>query len=106
MRELIVLGVKVLDPISFGLAFLIILFSRNKAIILVSASITAVVIETLLTSSQYTRSWGQGIVPGFIAALIQAGVSYWIVGLFRKKKRQSLTRPDQEASNSIERDAP
>lgn len=97
MRDLIVIAVKTLDPVSFVIAFIVVLFGRKKSIILISAVIAALATETILTTLQLSRPWGLGLIPGFIAALIQAGLSYWIVGLFRKKKAvASPSSPEQE----------
>ena len=89
MKELIIIAVKILDPISFVLAFVIVLFGSKRSIILISATVTAVAVETFLTSSQITRTWGQSIIPGFLASLIHAGVSFWIVGMAREKKAKT-----------------
>ncbi|MFK5894349.1 MAG: hypothetical protein QM504_14095 [Pseudomonadota bacterium] len=77
---------KLLDPIGFFIVLFISFLSRKKWIIPIAAIIAAVATETLLTSSQYTRIWGEGIVYGLIASGLHALICYWIIGAFKKKK--------------------
>jgi hypothetical protein len=90
MMELIFVFVKLLDPIAFAIAFSVVLCSRKKTVIFISAAVTAIAVETILTSTQSARIWGQGLLPGFVAALLQAGLSFWIVSLFRGKNEQAV----------------
>lgn len=87
---------KLLDPVSFIVALVVTTFSREKWIIVVAAICAAIVTETVLTSMQVTRSWGQGIVPGIIASFLHAAFSFWVVGRFRKPKSQSDSNQDDE----------
>ena len=79
------IAVKIASPISFILTIVFVLFSRSKLIIPISAVVTAIIFETVLSSTNPVRNWGSGLILGVIAALIQAGFAYWLVGLFRKK---------------------
>ena len=66
-----VLVVSFLDPvralITFGCTFL----SRRHGI-LVAAVASSIVCETILAAAHVWTFWGQGIVAGFIASLLQA----------------------------------
>lgn len=80
MTFLIMLVVKVLDPIGFAVVFALSFITREKWIIPAAAIGGALVTETILTATQYTRTWGRGIVIGLLASAIQALVCYWLVG--------------------------
>lgn len=80
MTFLITLVVKVLDPIGFAIVFALSFITRQKLIIPAAAVSGALVTETILTATQYTRMWGRGIVIGLLAGGIQAVVCYWLVG--------------------------
>jgi len=84
MAVVAVLIAKLLDPISFIVALVIVLFSRRWWIIIVAAAVSAVIVETILTSTQFTRTWGQGLLLGFVASAIHASVIFFV--------RQTLTR--------------
>ena len=60
-----------LDPvralITFGCKFL-----SRKHTVFVAALASSIICETILTGAQVWRYWGEGIVPGFIASLMQA----------------------------------
>lgn len=86
MTFLITLVVKVLDPVSFAIVFTLSFISRQKWIIPAAAVVGAFVSETLLTVTQYTRTWGQGIIIGLLASGIHAVVSYWLVGKIKEAR--------------------
>ncbi|MGF6862843.1 hypothetical protein ABIE69_003433 [Rhodobacteraceae bacterium MBR-64] len=69
---------KLLDPVGFFVALVVVLFSKKKWIILLAAVLAAVVGETILTSIQYTRNWGQGLPIGFLAGLVHASIVFGI----------------------------
>ncbi len=78
---------KILDPVSFIVVLVVSLFSRKKWIIPVAAIIGAIVTETILTFTQITRTWGQGIILGVLASGIHAVLSYWLIGKFKKTSK-------------------
>jgi len=75
-----ILLVKMLDPVSFIVVLMVSIFSREKWIIPVAAIIGAIVTETVLTSTQITRTWGQGIIFGVLASGVHAVLIYWLIG--------------------------
>ncbi len=101
--------VKLVDPIGFVVVFVVSIFSRSKWIIPVAAISGAVVIETILTSNQYTRTWGQGLFQGFIASGIHALICYWLIGKFKTPQsikennytETLITKNDTEANDNI-----
>lgn len=86
MAIIAILLAKLLDPISFIVVLIISFFSREKWIIPVAAVIGAVVTETMLTSTQITRTWGHGVIPGLMASGIHAILCYWFIRKFKKKE--------------------
>lgn len=88
MNFLGVLLGKFLDPVNFIVVLIITTFSREKWIIVVAAICAAVFTETVLTLMQQTRPWGYGIISGIIVSLLQAVLSFRLVGRFRKPKKQ------------------
>ena len=82
--------VSFLDPvralITFGCTFL----SRKHGI-LVAALASSIVCETILTVAQVWRFWGQGILGGGIASLLQAVFLVWAVKLVRRRRVASRT---------------
>ena len=77
---------KLLSPISFGIAFAVVLFSRKKSIIVVAAVVAAVVSETILSLAQSTRIWGQGLPIGIVASAAQASLIFYIRDRRSRKK--------------------
>ena len=90
---------KLLDPLSFVVALIVTAFSREKWIIVVAALCAALITETVITSMQVSRSWGQGIMPGIIASLLHAVFSFWLVGRFRKPKVNISNNEDDKNDN-------
>lgn len=76
---------KLLDPVSLVLCFILLVIKREKWMIGVSAIAAAIASETVITLMLFTRTWGEGLVLGFIASLIHSVLAYWVVGKFRKK---------------------
>ncbi|TBW47618.1 hypothetical protein EZI54_22375 [Marinobacter halodurans] len=94
---------RLLDPISFIIVLFISLFSRKKWFIPVIALAGAIVTETLLTSTQVTRSWGQGIVLGIIASGIHAVFCHYLIQRFNKRKLEiSDNRDSLEIDHDLE----
>lgn len=83
-----ILVAKILDPISFAICLIVVLFSRRPSVIPIAAIVAAVASETLLTASQYTRSWGEGLVPAFVAGLVHAGIVFKIRSVVSRPKKQ------------------
>ena len=79
-----VLIVSFLDPvralITFGCTFL-----SRKYSVLVAALASSIACETILAAAQGWRYWGQGILPGFIASLLQAALPFCVVRLVRRR---------------------
>ena len=101
---LITLAVNLIDPIRFIIILLIVLLSKNKWIILIAAVISAVIVETIIIQnlrdvSIYPAVWGQGLLVGFIACLIQAWIVFavrsWLIR--RKKAKNESIRRDEDA---------
>ena len=86
MANVAMLLAKILDPVSFIVVLVVSLFSRKKWIIPVAVIIGAIVTETILTSTQITRTWGQGIILGVLASGVHAVLSYWLIGNFKKSQ--------------------
>jgi hypothetical protein len=78
------LVVSFLDPvralITFGCAFL-----SRKYCVIVAALASSLICETILAAAQGWRYWGQGILPGFIASLLQAALLFYLVRLVRRR---------------------
>jgi hypothetical protein len=66
--------------ITFGCAFL-----SRKYGVLVAALTSSLVCETILAAAQGWRYWGQGILPGFIASLLQAALLLPVIRLVRRR---------------------
>ena len=96
------LAAKLLDPASIVIVLFVILCSKQKWIIPVAGVIAAIIVETILTSMQVTRSWGQGLFFGLSASLIHAVLIYWMVSQFRKKENLDQQVMDGE-KNGTER---
>jgi len=79
-----VLIVSFLDPvralITFGCTFL-----SRKCGVLVAALASCIVCETIPAAAQGWRYWGQSILPGFIASLLQAALLFCVVRLVRRR---------------------
>ena len=95
MAFIAVLLAKTLDPIGFLIVLVISLFSRKKWIIPISAIFSSIIIESILTSSQISRNWGESIIPGLIASSVHAIICYFIINLFRKNKTIKTSNEEQ-----------
>ena len=86
-----VLVVSFLDPvralITFGCTFL----SRKHGI-LVAAVASSIVCETILAGAHVWSFWGQGIVAGFIASLLQAVVLVCAIKVVRRGRVASRSQ--------------
>ena len=81
-----VLTASLLSPVRLIVTLLIVLLSKRGWIIPVAAVTSAAVVETLLTTLQMTRVWGDGLVVGLAASLIHASLIYWIRGLIVRRR--------------------
>ncbi|MCF7821991.1 MAG: hypothetical protein K9M17_06075, partial [Mariprofundaceae bacterium] len=61
MKVIAILIAKFLDPIGFVVAGLTVLASRKVVIIPIAAGASALVTETILSNTQLTYSWGNGL---------------------------------------------
>jgi hypothetical protein len=85
--ELVVLMMKVGNPITFVLAFVLVFCCRTKNAVFVAAVALAVALETVLVFLQPWRTWGHGFVSGVAASFIQLAVAWAIVAFLRKRGR-------------------
>jgi hypothetical protein len=85
-----------LDPvralITFGCTFL----SRRSYCVLVAASASEVVCETILTLARMDLPLVQDIAGGFIAALLQATALVWTMRAIRRRHPKQPTLPVQQ----------
>ena len=82
---LIILIVKLFDPITFVIVFIVSFFSRKKLIIPIAAATGAIAGEVMLSASKASYSWGQQLIPALFACSIQAYICYKIIGRFKNK---------------------
>jgi ABC-type thiamin/hydroxymethylpyrimidine transport system permease subunit len=89
-----------LDPLGFTIAILGSLFIRKPWQVLLVGLITASIVETILTTTQYTRTWGEGIVIGVVASSLHAAIGFAIVKAFKDHRRDKKTRADPMSTPS------
>lgn len=77
-----------LDPVSFGIALVVVLFSKKLFIIPIAAAVATVLGETLADSMQAARVWGGGLqLPiHFLAGLVHASIVFRIRSRRRARK--------------------
>src|SRR5262245_39306373 len=84
-----------LDPVRALVTFAGVLVWRSPWVILVAASVSAIACETILTTvnfiDDFTYVWGDGIGPGLIACLAQAGVLFLVVESVRHRRTVGQT---------------
>lgn len=78
LGTLAVFAADVFDPIRFVIVLVIVLFSKKKWIVIVAAALAAVTVETILYSTQISRTWGEGLPIGFLASLVVATIVFTI----------------------------
>ena len=81
-----VILVALLDPIRALITFTCSFVSRRVPGVLIAATVSAIVCETILTGAHVWRYWGQGIVAGFIASLLQAAVVNLALKAMRRRR--------------------
>jgi hypothetical protein len=84
-----VILVAFLDPIRALITFACSFISRKAYGPLLAAAASAIICETILTGAHVWRYWGQGIVAGFIASVLQAAVLYLAVSAMRRRRVSS-----------------
>lgn len=81
-----------LDPFGFAIALIGGFFMRSWLHVLLVAAVEAVVLEFLLTYGQVSRRFGEGLFPGYLAALFHSSLVYK-VAKFRRERRRRSKRP-------------
>jgi hypothetical protein len=76
----------VLDPIRALITAAFGAFAHRAIGISLAAAASAIVCETILTSAHVWHFWGQGIVAGFIACLLQAIAIHWAMEMVRRRR--------------------
>jgi hypothetical protein len=91
MTALSTILVFTLDPIRVLITLAFLLLARNHWRVFIAAALSAVVCETLLMTLQTTWVWGEGLVVGGIASLLQALILFWLfwAGSFVRNWRTS-----------------
>ena len=101
MINMVYVTVMILDPITFVLNAIVVAFGRSKWIICISAAAIAVLRETLLVQmSLIGRHWGDTLVAGFFAGLVQAAFAYWLISLWRNRSKREMA---EQSGSSVER---
>jgi len=77
MAALLTILIFALDPIRVLITWSFLLSARRPWRVFAAAALSAVVCETLLMTLQTTWVWGEGLVVGGIASLLQAGILFW-----------------------------
>lgn len=95
---MIIIIVKLLDPLMLVIAALITLAARRWWHVLVVGFVVALISETILNSTQILRVWGEGLVPGFIAYSIHSALAFWAIRKWRCRRREPVAPADQLAS--------
>lgn len=80
-----------LDPIRVLITLAFLLLARNHWRVFIAAALSAVVCETLLMALQTTWVWGEGLVVGGIASLLQAVILFWAGSLVRNWRTSGST---------------
>ncbi len=83
---------RMLDPFGLAIAAVGGFFMRSWLHVAVVAAVEAVILEFLFTYGQINRRFGEGIVPGYFAALFQCSLVYR-VAKFRRDRRRQRRRP-------------
>ena len=74
-----------LDPVRAGLSLVGVLVSRRPWVIALAAAFSTLVSETILFVLKMTTFWGEVIVPGTIASVLQAVLLFAIVSWVRSR---------------------
>ena len=86
MGDLIIIFVKVLDPIIFIILLITLFIFFSKKTIVLAAIFVAMASETIISQASPGRNWGDRLVHGLIASHIQSILAYYLIKFFKKKK--------------------
>ena len=89
MYDLIVILVRAADPIAFIILLAALAIFFTKKAIIPAAIVVALGVETLTAQMNPTHSWGDKIIHGIIASLIQAFIAFYIVKFFKSRKKSA-----------------
>jgi len=93
MSLLVILFVKLLDPVAIILGVLNGYFSRSIAVLIALSVAIAVVVELLLRATQLTRTFNAiELIIGFAAAFAWSGLVY---SIRRKAKQPMAAKPEK-----------
>ena len=90
MSALLTILVFTLDPIRVFITLVFLLFARSRWMVFVAAALSTVVCETLLMALQTTWVWGEGLVVGGVASLLQSVVLFWMGSAVRNLAHQQI----------------
>jgi len=77
--------VSFLDPVRALITFACTFLSRKHAV-LVTTLASSIVCESILTAAQGWRYWGEGMLAGFIASLVQSVLLVYAVKVVRRHR--------------------
>lgn len=96
--DLAMLLAKLADPLSFILALVGAYMARRWWHLLLVVLVVAATVETVLSATQITHQWGEGLIIGCLASSIQACVCYLATRrLGRRKARVGVDPPAFES---------
>lgn len=84
---LAILVARIIDPIGLLVTLGVVLCSRRRWIILVAAAVSSVMVESILTATQILYVWGEGLLFGLVAGIIQASLIFWIRARAKREPR-------------------
>ena len=86
MITLLSIAVSALDPVRAVITLLCLWLLRGPWGILIAVVASALAVESMLTATQFTRTWGEGFHIGLAASIIQAVLIYWPLSAMRRRK--------------------
>ena len=89
MYDLIIILVKTADPLTLIILLIIMAIFFTKKAIIPSTILVALGVETLTAYVNITHNWGDKLIHGFIALLIQAFIAFYIVKFFKNRKKNA-----------------
>src|SRR5262245_28915479 len=92
MADLLTILVFTLDPVRVFITLALLLFARTPWMVFVAAALSAVLCEALLMALQTTWVWGEGLVVGGAASLLQAIILFF-AGSFVRNWRTNGSAP-------------
>jgi hypothetical protein len=104
MADLLTILVFTLDPIRVLITLAFLLFARCLWMVLVSAALSALLCETLMMALQTTWAWGEGLLVGATASLLQAIILFFAGSfLWSWRTNGSATFLGQRSSSATSR---